>query len=400
MATLLDGIRVLDLTNVLAGPFAAYQLALLGADVVKVETPHGGDLARQLGASPELSEEGMGVSFLAQNAAKRSITLDLKDPRGKDVFRRLVAESDALVENFRPGVMERLGFGWEELKRLNPRLVYCAISGFGHTGPMSERPAYDQIVQGLSGLMSVTGTPESAPLRVGAPVCDTMGGLAAGLGIAAALVRAARTGQGSHIDVSMLETTISAMGWVVSDLLIAGQQPVPMGNENRTSAPSGTFATADGHLNIAANKQEQYEELCRAIGRPELIRDPRFLTRDQRKRRREELKAELEHTLTTRPTREWDAILSTVGVPAAPVATVTDVLDSEQISDRGLITELPLDVAGRRSVRVLGSPLHVDGEAVVPTSPPPHLGEHTREILAQLGCSEAQIDELVSGGVV
>ncbi|TQM11864.1 CaiB/BaiF CoA transferase family protein [Pseudonocardia kunmingensis] len=397
-AGLLEGLRVLDLTNVLAGPYAAYQLALMGADVIKVETPHGGDLARRLGASPELSDADMGASFLAQNAAKRSIALDLKDERGKAAFCSLVAGSAVVVENFRPGVMQRLGLGWEQLREINPSLVYCAISGFGQTGPMRGRPAYDQIVQGLSGLMSVTGTPETAPLRVGAPVCDTLGGLAAAMSIAAALVRRHRTGEGAHLDVSMLEAGLTAMGWVVSDRLVAGQEPVAMGNENRTAAPSGTFTTADGHLNIAANKQEQYEALCAVLERPDLLADARFATREQRKQHRVALKAELEQTLSGRSAAEWDPLLTAAGVPAAPVATLAQALESPQLAARGLVAELPLPVAGRTSVRVLGGPVQVDGAPVRPTTSPPRLGEHTREILAELGWTRAEIDALVTAG--
>ena len=203
----LDGVRVVDLTNVLSGPFCTYQLALLGADVIKVEAPGGGDLARQLGADPELNKIGMGASFLAQNAGKRSVALDLKSPRGKDAFRRLVSTADVLVENFRPGVMARLGLGHESLAALRPPLVYCAISGFGQDGPLRDNPAYDQIVQGLSGVMSVTGDAASAPLRVGYPVADTIGGLTAAFAISAALLRAARTGKGEFIDVSIPAST-------------------------------------------------------------------------------------------------------------------------------------------------------------------------------------------------
>ena len=294
---LLAGVRVLDLTNVLAGPFAGYQLALMGADVVKVEVPGSGDLARNLGADPSLSAAGLGISFLAQNSGKRSLTLDLKSVAGKEIFERLVRSSDVLLENFRPGVLERLGFGWETLRALNPGLVYCAVSGFGQTGPMRGRPAYDQIIQGLSGIMSVTGTAETAPTRTGFPIADTLGGYAAAFAISAALVKRSRSGDGSYLDVSMLETAIAAMGWVVSDYLIAGREPRAMGNENATSAPSGTFDTASGSLNIAANKQEQYEELCTALGRPDLLEDPRFTTRESRKQHRADLKTELEKTL-------------------------------------------------------------------------------------------------------
>ena len=267
---LLAGIRVLDLTNVLAGPFCCYQLAQLGADVIKVEVPGSGDLARQLGADAELNQKLMGASFLAQNAGKRSVTINLKNPDGKEVFRRLVGTADVVVENFRPGVMDRLDLGYQELKKLKSNLIYCAISGFGQNGPLKDNPAYDQIVQGLSGVMSITGDRNSAPLRVGFPVADTMGGLTAAFAIAAALFRRQRSNEGEFIDVSMLESTLVTMGWAVSNWLIAGVRPEPLGNENVTASPSGTFKTGDGLLNIAANQQEQFEKLCELIGRKEL----------------------------------------------------------------------------------------------------------------------------------
>ena len=276
MGGLLECIRVLDLTNVLAGPFGAYQLALLGAEVIKVEAPGAGDLARQLGADPALNKALMGASFLAQNAGKRSVTINLKSAAGKDVFRRLVRTADVVIENFRPGVMERLGLGYDALRVLQPGLVYCAISGFGQDGPLRDNPAYDQIVQGLSGVMSVTGDAASAPLRVGYPVADTIGGLTAAFAIASALVGAPARG-GRVIDVSMLEATLVTMGWQVSNWLIAGVRPA-LGNENMTAAPSGLFATGGGPR-IAANQQRRFETL--APGQPPRPRRrPRFADRE------------------------------------------------------------------------------------------------------------------------
>ena len=289
----LHGIRVLDLTNVLAGPYCSYQLMLFGAEVVKVEVPGSGDLARHLGPDPELNRAGVGASFLAQNAGKKSIELDLKDAAQRATFEDLVRGADVLLENFRAGVLARLGFGWERLHEINPALVYCAITGFGQTGPMSQAPAYDQIIQGLSGMMSITGTEDTAPLRVGFPVCDTVGGLMAALSISSALVGRARTGEGCFLDLSMLEASISAMGWAVSHYVISGVRPEPMGQQNVTAAPSGTFETADGLLNIAANRQAQFEKLCGLLDRTDLMTDPRFADREARKRHRDALNAEL-----------------------------------------------------------------------------------------------------------
>lgn len=393
-AGLLAGIRVLDLTNVLAGPFASYQLALMGADVIKIESPGTGDLARQLGADAQLSAKSLGASFLAQNSQKRSITIDLKSKRGKAVFEELIRGADVLLENFRPGVLERLGFGWDRLRELNSKLIYCAVSGFGSTGPMRNRPAYDQVVQGLSGIMSVTGGPESAPLRVGYPVCDSFGGLAAAFAIAAALVRRHRTGQGAFLDTSMLDAALTSMGWVVSDYLIAGREPKPMANENSTSAPSGTFNTGDGGLNIAANKQEQYDALCRALHRDELIDDPRFRTREDRIRNRDELRSTLETSLKEHSAAYWDSILTHTGVPAAPVRSVPEALSSDQVTHRGLVATLESPAAAADILRVLGSPTHVDGQPISPTVAPPTLGQHTDEILLELGYDDATITAL------
>ena len=313
----LAGIRVLDLTNVLAGPFACHQLAHMGADVIKVEARNGGDLARQLGADAELNKAWMGASFLAQNPGKRSVTLDLKQARGKEVFRRLVATADVLVENFRPGVMQRLGLGYESLLAFQPRLIYCAISGFGQDGPLRDLPAYDQIIQGMSGMMSITGAPDTAPYRVGYPVADTIGGLTAAMAVAGALADRKRSG-GTFIDVSMLEAAMATMGWAVSNHLVAGRAPQPMGNDNVTASPSGSFRTGFGLLNIAANKQEQFEAVCVVVGRPGLATDPRFAGRQGRLTHRAELKAELEAALAARGAEEWWRLFNAAGVPAGP----------------------------------------------------------------------------------
>ena len=384
MTDLLSGIRVLDLTNVLAGPYCAYQLALLGADVIKVEAPQGGDLARQLGGSPELNSTGMGASFLAQNAGKRSVVLDLKEEADRERFLDLVASADALVENFRPGVMDRLGLGYARLKEVRPSLVYCAISGFGQTGPMRDNPAYDQIIQGLSGIMSITGTPETAPLRVGYPVADTLGGLVGAFAIAAALVKQKTTGEGAFLDVSMLECTLSALGWPVSNYLTAGVEPQPMGNENMTAAPSGTFRTGDGLLNIAANKQEQFVTLCRLVGLTELASDPRFAERETRKRNRIALKALIEDALENNSAAAWEETLNRAGVPAGRVLTIPQVLAEQQVIEREMTARFDGMPKMDRPLTVVRGGFMVDGAAPLPTRPPPALGEHMDEVFASL----------------
>lgn len=400
MADLLAGVRVLDLTNVLAGPFCTYLLAQLGADVVKVEQPGRGDLARRLGADPELNRQGLGASFLAQNAGKRSLTLDLKSAEGRAILERLARRADVLVENFRPGVMERLGLGPGRLRGLAPRLVWCSISGFGADGPLAGSPAYDQIVQGLSGLMAITGDAASAPLRVGFPVADTIGGLTAAFAVVAALFRRERTGVGETIDVSMLEAVLSAMGWPVSNWLIAGKRPEPFGNENPTAAPSGTFRTGGGLLNIAANEQSQFEALCAVLGRPDLAADPRFSEREARKRHRAALKVELEAALASADAASWARRLAEAGVPAGPVLSLEEALEQEQLRTRAAIREVPAPAPLEGLLRLVRAGFRLASGDPAPMGPPPRLGEHGDAILAELGFRPREIAELRAKGVV
>jgi formyl-CoA transferase len=393
----LQGVRVLDLTNVLAGPFCCYQLAQFGADVIKVEPPGTGDLARQLGADPALNAIGMGVSFLAQNAGKRSVTVNLKHEAGKDLLKRLVETADVLVENFRPGVMDRLGFGYETLRAVKPDIVYCAISGFGQDGPWRARPAYDQIVQGAAGVMSITGNDTSGPLRVGYPVADTVGGLTAAFAISAALNAKPR---GSFIDVSMLEAVLSTMGWAVSNYLIAGVEPLAQGNENVTSAPSGAFETSEGLLNIAANKDEQWHILARILAREDLLKDPAYATREDRKRNRLSLKAELETVLRQRPAREWADELSRVGVPAGAVLSLPEILSERQVVDRGFLADFG-DVPGLdRPIRLATGGVRLNDQRPLPASAPPALGADNDVIWGDLGLSGRELEELRAGGTI
>ncbi|WP_106419359.1 CaiB/BaiF CoA transferase family protein [Salinicola tamaricis] len=378
MSSPLTGYQVLDLTNVLAGPFCCHQLAHLGAEVIKVERPQGGDLARQLGADPALNEALMGVSFLAQNAGKRSVTLDLKHAHDRDAFLTLVATADVVVENFRPGVMQRLGLGFETLREANPELVYCAISGFGQDGPLANYPAYDQIIQGMAGVMSITGAPDNAPYRVGYPLADTVGGLTAAMAINAAL--AERPRKAHFIDISMLESVLATMGWAVSNLLIAGKSPKPLGNDNVTASPSGTFATADGLINIAANKQEQFAAICHLLEHPEWLADPRFAQRQARLEHRQALSDCLEAVLKRETTEYWWPRLVEAGVPAGPVYSVADALAHPQVRDRGLIEQFESSELGR-PLKVVSGGYRFDGQAPRVASPPPGLGQDNTTLL-------------------
>ena len=296
--------------------------------------------------------------------------------------------------------MARLGLDYAALKALKHDIIYCAISGFGQDGPLKFNPAYDQIIQGLCGVMSVTGDAKSAPLRVGYPVADTMGGISAAFAIAAALFRRERTGEGEFIDVSMLEASLVAMGWAVSNWLIAGVKPQPMGNENMTACPSGTFRTGEGLLNIAANKQEQFETLCRLIDREELVADPRFAGREDRKRRRFELNAEIERALAARSAREWSALLNKNGVPAGEVLDVPAVLEHPQIVERGLLKTFESVSGVDRPVRVVRSGFRLASGDPEPASPPPVLGADTEDLLVELGFSKRDVDELAREGAI
>ena len=387
----LSGVMVLDFTNVLAGPFCTQQLAFLGADVVKVEAPGRGDLARNLGADAKLAAAGMGVSFLAQNAGKRSVGLDLKSTAGRKACLALARQADVVVENFRPGVMERLSLGAGVLHQENPSLIIASISGFGQTGPLSSLPAYDQIVQGMSGVMSVTGTPEGLPTRAGFPICDTVGGLTAAMAICAAL--AARDGEGGRpgavIDVSMLEATLATMGWAVSNWLMAGVAPARRGNDNATAAPSGAFQASDGLVNIAANEQHQWEALCQAIGRGDLTTDPRFRARSDRVAHRGALTNEIEQALGEASVAHWIEVLGASGVPSGPVLAVPEVLALPQVEERGVIMEVG-ETEGRR-VRIVRPGFRWDGANLPAPSAPPSLGENGEQVLREAGLSDDEI---------
>jgi CoA:oxalate CoA-transferase len=395
---LLEGIRVLDLTNVLSGPFATLHLALTGAEVIKVENPSDGDLARKLGAVPKYNQMLMGTSFLAQNANKKSLTLNLKSAIGKEIFKKLTETADVVVENFRPDVMGRLGLSYDVLSKINPRLIYCAISGFGQTGPDAMKPAYDQIIQGLSGEMAINGSEEVNPLRAGFPVCDTVGGLNAAFAIMGALFHRERTGEGQFIDIALLDSIMPLMGWVAANLLIGGQQPVLMGNDNFTAAPSGTFRTKDGFINIAANKQEQWEAVTDVLGVPELKTDPRFKERDTRKKNRKLLTPILEARLVERDTEHWVDALNDRDVPSGAILSLESALAQPQIVHRD--TFASKGVEGIGDVKIFNLTAKFSKTPGTVEAPPPRLGQHTEAILAGIGYTPGEIQELRESKII
>jgi len=395
---LLEKIRVLDLTNVLSGPFCTMHLAQLGAEVIKIENPDGGDLARKLGNVNPLNKQLMGTSFLAQNANKKSLTLNLKFEEGKEIFRQLLETSDIVVENFRPGVMAKLGFSYEKICQINPKVIYCAISGFGQTGPDAFKPAYDQIIQGLSGVMAVNGDERLNPLRAGFPVCDTVGGLNAAFAVMAALYHRERSGEGQFIDVAMLDSIMPLMGWVAANLLIGHQQPVLMGNDNFTAAPSGVFRTKDGYINIAANKQEQWESVCDVLGVPELKTDERFQKRDTRKQNRKLLTPLLEVKLAERGTKEWVDLLNAKDVPSGEILSLEEALRQPQIQHRGTLKQVPAEGLG--TLPLFGLTAKFEKTPGDITAPPPRLSAHTAEVLAGVGVTPEQLAALKSKGIV
>lgn len=396
----LSGIRVIDLTQVLAGPYAAYQLGLLGADVVKVEIPGQGDWTRDKGHLADLNEGKMGLAYLTQNANKKSVALDLKKKEGLEVIKRLLADADVFIENFRPGTIERLGLPFEVVQEINPKIVYCSISAFGQDGAMSRRPAYDHVVQGICGIMKTTGTRDTGPLKVGAPYVDFATGLNAAFAIVSALHEINRTGKAVHLDVAMLDTTMLLMASLLTNHLSAGWMPAPSGNEAWSQSPSsGAFDTADGMLMIAANNDKQFRALCAGIGREDLLDDPRWNSAELREKNAGELRAELIEIFKVRPALEWESMLDEAGVPAAKVRSLDEMLAEDHAKTRQFTH--PLSLAGSaQGVHLPTLGFKIDGEVVSPTSPPPELGGDTDEVLAAAGYDAAQIARLREAGVI
>jgi crotonobetainyl-CoA:carnitine CoA-transferase CaiB-like acyl-CoA transferase len=390
----LDGLRVLDLTNHLSGPYCAMILGDLGADVIKIERPGAGDDVRA--TSPRVG--GESAAFMIWNRNKRSVTLDLKHPEGLALALRLVERADVLLENFRPGVADRLGLGYRAASARNPRLVYCSISGFGQTGPYRDRGGFDRIAQGMSGLMSINGEEDGPPLPVAVPVSDLGAGMFAAIGVLAALRARDATGRGQHVDTSLLETPIAWSVYEASSYFATGEVPSRLGQGHRTQAPYGAHRTKDGWLNIGGGAPVFWPRICAVLGMPELEHDPRFKDPAARVANRKALSAIIEERLSREPTDYWLERFERAGVPAGPIWTYDRVFADPHVLHREMVVEVEHPTAGR--TRVLGIPIKLSLTPGRIRRAAPTLGQHTEEVLRELGLSASQIADLRARRIV
>ena len=389
----LDGIRVLDLSRLIAGNMLSLQLADFGAEVIKIEPPEG-DVTRHFGKS----DDGVAGFYLQQNIGKRNVCIDLKADGARELVLELCKEADMLVENFRPGVMGRLGLGYEALAAIKPSLVYCSISGFGNTGPDAAKGGFDLVAQGVSGLMSITGHPEMPPAKVGVPITDISAGILAANGILCAYIHALKTGQGQQVDTSLMEAGVAYTVWESSVYFADGEIPGPLGSAHRVSAPYQALRTKDGYLNIGAATQPTWEQLCRAIGQEALIDDPRFKVPGDRKARQDELASLLEETFTTDTTENWLKMLEEAGVVAGPIYNMDQVYKDPQVLARKMLVDLEDPDLG--TIHNIGIPVKLSATPGQIRTRAPMLGEHSTEVLLERGFSKAEVGKLVEAGVV
>jgi CoA:oxalate CoA-transferase len=388
MSQVLEGIRVADFSHVMAGPYATHLLRLLGAEILKIEPPGRGDAMRYYGS--DRSYDGMAPAFIAVNAGKKSVVLDLKQGADLDAAKKLVASCDVLVENFRPGVMARLGLGYAEVRELNPRIIYCSVSGYGQSGPRRDWPAIDNIVQATSGMMSLGGDPDGPPMRVGFPVVDTLTGQTAAFAIVSALLRRERSGEGDFIDVAMFDATMAFMASAVVPYLVTGRALERTGNTGYSGQPtSALFGARDGHrISLGVVQQHQFELLARLLGQPQWLADPRFANPDKRRENSAAMQEALGAVIAQRDAAEWEQLLSAAGIPCGVVRDIEEAMSLPELQQRSL--RIPVHVPGlprREHVEVLGPGFtSAQGTATTLDAPPRH-GQHTEEILAGLGCS-------------
>ncbi|MBI4635543.1 MAG: CoA transferase [Candidatus Rokubacteria bacterium] len=377
---LLEGVRVLDLSRMLAGPYGSMLLGDMGAEVIKIEEPDGGDPMRAMG--PPFLPDGESAYFLAINRNKKSVAIDLTREAGRTVFLDLVREADVVWENFRPGVLERLGCEYGRLAALNPRLIMCSISAYGQAGPYRDWPAFDLALQAMGGAMSITGEAGGRPVRMGLPIGDLAGGMFGAFAVAGALYRRSGTGEGAYIDLSLLDCQVSLLTYIAQYFWTDARVPEPMGSGHTSVVPYQALATRDGHLIVAVFAEKFWARFCRAVDHPEWEHDPRFRTNRDRVANRDVLAPLVEAVFPARTTDEWLARFHAHDVPAAPVLTVDRVLSNPQVSHRGMVVEMRHPRHG--PLPTLGTPIKVDGTPGLGVTPPPRLGEHTDEVIAQL----------------
>ena len=389
----LEGVRVLDCSQILAGPFCSMLLADMGADVVKIEKPNGGDDTRRMGP-PFIDTES--AAFLAMNRNKRSIVLNFKEQSGVQAMKTLVKDADIVIENYRTGTMDRLGLGYKDLNNINPGIIYCSISGFGRTGPYANRGGFDLVAQGMSGLMSITGVPNSPPVKVGVPIADMNAGMFATYGILTAYINKLRTRKGQYLEISLLEAAIAYTVWESAGYFATGDIAEPLGSSHRNSAPYQALKTKDGHINIGAPNQSNWERFANAIERTDLVARNEFKDNASRLVNRESLEVELELTLTTKSSGEWLEVLEKCGVPAGPILNVSEVWNDPQIQARNMEVTLEHPTAGKIKNIGLAAKLYSTPGRI--TKPAPLLGQHTREVLMNAGYSKKNIEALVNSG--
>ena len=391
----LQGIRVIDFSQILAGPFCTMLLADMGADVVKVEKPNGGDDTRRYGP-PFI--EGESAAFLTLNRNKRSIVLDLKSEQGLGVVRRMLADADVMLHNFRPGVVERMGLGYDDVSALNPAIVYCAVSGFGATGPYSQRAGFDLVAQGMSGLMSINGFPDSPPAKVGVPMADLNTGMFCAYGILTAYINRLATGKGQHVDASLLESGMAYTLYESATYFATGEVAGPLGSAHRMIAPYQAFATQDGYINIGAANQNNWERMCRAVGRDDLLDDARFASNPERMVNIQSLTPIMEETFRTQTTAHWVGVLERAGVPCGPIYNIEQVYADPHVQSRDMAVELQHPKAG--GIRNIGVAVKLSDTPGSVRTPAPLLGQHTDDVLTEFGYADADIAALRQSGAL
>ena len=391
----LEGVRVLDLTNVMAGPYCSMVLGDMGADVVKIEAFPGGDTSRTF--DPKINDESYCFSGLNRN--KKSLALDLKDPRGKEIFAKLAAKADIITENFRPGVVKKLGIDYEAVRQFNPGVIYASMSGFGQTGPYGKKGGFDIIAQGMSGIMMMTGYPGGRPAKVGIAMNDIASGVTALYGILAAYIGKLRTGKGQYLETSLLEAGLAWTAWEFGAFFGSGEVPTAIGTRHRRSSPYQAYRTQDGYVTAGASSEKLWKNFCTmVIRKPEWMTDPRFATAPARLANIDALEGEIEAVFTTKPTAHWVELLDAAAVPGGPVYRYDQILDDPHIKARKMVVEMEHPKMGR--VKTLGLPLKSTGELTAIRAPSPWLGQHSEEVLRDIGYADADIAGLFCGGVV